>query len=118
MPRTAVGGTRATLSRDLNGSMGSTRGFSKPGLPRPTATAGRKPVMSNTALLPALGAARNTLGQRAATAGNNTRPVRYGAQHAKNYGAKPFWRKSKKEQVDAKVGNLFESYRAIDTAAH
>ena len=57
--------------------------------------------------------------QRASTAGHLTggqRP-RYGSTSTKQYGGPPIWRKSKKEQVDEKVGRLFQSYKAIDQAA-
>ena len=79
--------------------------------------------MSANPLLPKIGANGRVSGSlnRAATAGNingGQRPVRYGAQNEKSYGKPPCWRKTKQEQVDNKVGNLFESYRAIDKAAH
>lgn len=71
-----------------------------------------------------LGSGRNSLvnQQRANTANaqahGGRRPPRYGAQHAKQYGMQPVWRKSKQQQVDEKVSSLFESYRVIDKEAH
>ena len=91
----------------------SARGSAQPGMP-----ARNRQVQSQHPLLPQLGARRNSLGQRAATAGNVSRPPRYGAQHEKSYGGPPNWRKSKKQQVDEKVSSLFESYKAIDRAAY
>ena len=44
--------------------------------------------------------------------------ARYGAQNEKQYGRPPCWRKSKRQQVDEKVGNLFEKSREIDMKAH
>ena len=44
--------------------------------------------------------------------------MRYGAQNVKEYGRPPCWRKTKQQQIDEKVGGLFESYRAIDKLAH
>ena len=61
---------------------------------------------------------KGQLPPRANTAGNGTRPQRYGAQRAKNYGPPPVWRKTKNQQVDEKVGKLFEAYRTIDKVAH
>ena len=54
--------------------------------------------------------------QRANTA--NGQKQRYGAQHEKQYGPAPVWRKTHKQAVDEKIGKLFESYRKIDMAAH
>ena len=67
-----------------------------------------------------LGSGRNSLTglPRASTAAHGKKPPRYGAQNAKSFGPCPVWRKTKQEQVDSKVSNLFESYRAIDREAH